>query len=142
MIAETKTLIIIRGVPGSGKSTLARILVPEEQIFEADKFWYDKDGNYNFDTSRLHQAHIWCQSQLETVMQGDYPDFWDGKLVVSNTTTTEKEIQPYLDLANKYGFRIISLIVENRHGSKSIHGLPIEILDKMEIILRNNIKLK
>ena len=122
-----KTLIIIRGIPGSGKSTLAKLLVPEEQIFEADKFWYDKEGNYNFDMSRLYQAHMWCQQELEFAMEGNY-----DRLVISNTTTTEKEIQPYLDLAKKYDYRAVSLIVENRHGNESVHNVPIEVIDKMK----------
>jgi len=122
-----KTLIIIRGIPGSGKSTLAKLLVPEEQIFEADKFWYDKEGNYNFDMSRLYQAHMWCQQELEFAMEGNY-----DRLVISNTTTTEKEIQPYLDLAKKYDYRVVSLIVENRHGNESVHNVPIEVIDKMK----------
>ena len=122
-----KTLIIIRGIPGSGKSTLAKLLVPEEQIFEADKFWYDKEGNYNFDMTRLYQAHMWCQQELEFAMEGNY-----DRLVISNTTTTEKEIQPYLDLAKKYDYRAVSLIVENRHGNESVHNVPIEVIDKMK----------
>jgi hypothetical protein len=49
------------------------------------------------------------------------------RVVVSNTFTTEKEMKPYYELAEKYGYRVYSLIVENRHGeseSTNIHNLP------------------
>jgi hypothetical protein len=41
-------------------------------------------------------------------------------------------MQPYYELAEKYGYQVYSLIVENRHGSTSIHSVPDDTLDKME----------
>ena len=61
------------------------------------------------------------------------------EIVVSNTSTTEKELQPYLDLATKYDYKVVSLIVENRHGNSSVHNVPDETIDKMRN--RFNIKL-
>jgi predicted kinase len=127
-----KTLYIIRGCPGSGKSTLAQEKFLNN--FEADMYHYDKDGNYNFDISKLGEAHKWCQNQVETLMKVN-----EEEITVSNTSTTEKELKPYMDLAEKYGYRVISLIVENRHGGKNIHGVPSETLTKMKE--RFNIKL-
>jgi hypothetical protein len=54
------------------------------------------------------------------------------EIVVSNTSTTEKELQPYLDLANEYGYKVVSLIVENRHGNSNVHSVPQETLQKMK----------
>jgi hypothetical protein len=34
------------------------------------------------------------------------------------------------------------LIVENRHGNKSVHDVPNETLDRMEVRLKGSIKLK
>jgi hypothetical protein len=53
------------------------------------------------------------------------------EIVVSNTATTERELEPYLKLAKSYGYIVVSLIVENRHGNKSVHGVPDETLEKM-----------
>lgn len=58
-------------------------------------------------------------------------DFF-SEIVVSNTSTTEKEMQPYLDLAKEFGYTVVSLIVENRHGNSSVHGVPKETLEKMK----------
>ena len=64
-----KILILVRGIPGSGKSTFANLIWNSYAICEADKFFYDKDGNYNFDPSKLKQAHEWCQNEVEIKMQ-------------------------------------------------------------------------
>jgi hypothetical protein len=38
----------------------------------------------------------------------------------------------YFELADIYGYRVYSLIVENRHGGVNEHGVPQETLDKMK----------
>ena len=82
-------LFIIRGVPGSGKSSLASCLCDFDSICEADKFFYDELGNYNFEAKRLSEAHDWCRSQVEARMQNRerYP-----RIVVSNTFSREWEM--------------------------------------------------
>ena len=126
-------LIIIRCVAGSGKSSFANLIWQSEVIFEADKYFY-KDGTYQFDKNKLHDAHKWCQKQVEEAMilhdtsKGQYC----AEIIVSNTSTTEKEMQPYIDLAKKYDYKVTSLIVENRHGGKSIHSVPEETIEKMK----------
>lgn len=129
----SKELILLRGLPGSGKSTLAHLITNEFSICEADKFFTDKEGNYNFDATKLSQAHNWCKEQVE-IRMGDnqvneqfYP-----KIVVSNTFTKEWEISEYFDLAKKYGYRVHSIIVENRHGGVNQHGVPAEKLEQMK----------
>ena len=128
------TLILLRGLPGSGKSTFANFIWESSAIFEADKYFYDKDGNYNFDFYKLHQAHKWCQDSVKTAMLDNaiskgkyYPE-----IVVSNTSTTEKELEPYYELAKLFNYTVVSLIVENRHGNKSTHNVPDETIYKMK----------
>lgn len=127
-----RTLIILRGIPGSGKSTFANYMF-SNNVFEADKYFYDEDGNYNFDATKLHAAHKWCQSQVEDAMEYNFESNgqYCNEIVVSNTSTTEKELEPYLKLAEKYDYKVVSLIVENRHGSLSKHQVPIETIEKM-----------
>jgi hypothetical protein len=45
----------------------------------------------------------------------------------------------YYDLAKKYGYRVHSLIVENRHDGVNEHGVPADKLEQMKN--RFNIKL-
>ena len=120
-----KELFLLRGLPGSGKSTLAKSI--SEVHYEADMYFVDADGNYNFDVTRLKAAHHWCQTMARMAMEYD-----TDKIVVSNTFTQEWEMEAYYELAETYGYRVYSLIVENRHGGVNEHGVPEESLQKME----------
>ena len=132
-------LFLVRGLPGSGKSTFATHIWNEYAVCEADKFFYDKEGNYNFDPSKIKDAHAWCKNEVETRMidhqnnEQYYPE-----IAVSNTFTQEWEMKDYFDLADKYGYKVVSLIVENRHGGKNVHGVPE---DKLEI-MKNRFEIK
>jgi predicted kinase len=119
-----KELFLLRGLPGSGKSTLAKSLGGKH--FEADMYFM-RDGEYQFDASKLRNAHEWCRSSIGGLMINGEP-----RLVVSNTFTQEWEMNPYYKLAEKYGYRVYSLIVENRHGGVNEHGVPEEALQRME----------
>ena len=93
-----------------------------------------KDDKYQFDITRLKDAHQWCQEGVEkgmTVLN-------QSRIVVSNTFTQEWEMLPYYDLAKKYGYRVYSLIVENRHGGVNEHGVPE---DKLKI-MKNRFEVK
>ena len=133
-MSSIKTLFILRGVPGCGKTSLAESL--GGVYFEADKFFMI-NGEYKFDYTKLKQAHDLCRHSTEAAMSIGHE-----RVIVSNTFTTEEQMHPYLDLAKDYGYRVVSLVIENRHGNKSIHDVPEESLIAMESKLRNSIKLR
>jgi predicted kinase len=127
-----KNLILLRGLPGSGKSTLAKSLGGVH--YEADMYFIRGiDNIYMFDASKLKNAHEWCRTITETAMLNS-----DEKIVVSNTFTQEWEMEDYFKLAEKYGYKVVSLIVENRHGGQNVHGVPEEKLEQM----RNRFQIK
>jgi tRNA U34 2-thiouridine synthase MnmA/TrmU len=41
-------------------------------------------------------------------------------------------MKPYFNLAKKYKYRVFSLIVENYHNGKTVHGVPDETMKKMK----------
>ena len=124
-----KELFLLRGLPGSGKSTLAKMLVGDKDYChkEADMYFMGRDGNYNFSPSKLRDAHKWCQEEIEFAMRYEH-----SPVVVSNTFTQEWEMEEYYKLAEKYGYRVHSLIVENRHGGINEHNVPEEKLVQMK----------
>ena len=127
-----KTLYIVRGVPGSGKSTFAQSL--DCPVFEADQYFIDSEtGEYKFDGSKIKLAHNWCKLRVEHSMEDDFQ-----KIAVSNTFTQEWEMDTYYELAKQYGYRVFSLIVENRHGGVNEHGVPE---DKLEL-MKNRFEVK
>lgn len=128
------TLFLIRGCPGSGKSTFANLLNQHAMTMinlEADDYFtsYNKDTNsfdYNFDPTKLKDAHQWCQSTaMHFLEQG-------MNVSVSNTSVTEWEVGQYMDIAMLADANFVSLIVENYHGNVNIHGCPDEKVQQMK----------
>ena len=153
--SNNKFLFLFRGLPGSGKTTAASVLSNNMEL-SADQYFEDADGNYNFDIEKLYAAHKWCENSVKEIMvaeknnkehfiltmpSGDIKIFLrrNKNISVANTFTTEKEMKPYFELAEKYGYNVVTMIVENRHGSESIHGVPAETMEKMRN--RFNVKL-
>lgn len=124
-------LILLRGLPGSGKSLLASVILQspaglEPEILSADDFFIDQDGNYNFDSEKIKEAHNYCQFRCSERMRQQ-----KSRIVVANTFTQEWEMEIYFDMAKRYNYRVHTVIVENRHGSENIHGVPNDKLQKM-----------
>jgi hypothetical protein len=129
-----KQLILLRGLPGSGKSTAAKLLGAGGAgyaHFESDMFFME-DGKYKFDATKLRDAHQWCQGQVEHAMLLNHTSGYNSTIIVSNTFTQEWEMQAYFDLAERWDYRVTTLIVENRHGGVNVHGVPQETLTKMQ----------
>lgn len=137
-------LIIIRGVPGCGKSTFAKLIGSGSgsAYIEADMYFV-KNGEYKFDLNKLGEAHKWCQNKVEYYMTiGSHLDYPLSTIVVSNTSTSQYELKPYFELAEKYGYQVHVLIKENYHDGKDIHNVPEENLIRMENKLRGSTKLR
>jgi predicted kinase len=118
-------LILIRGISGSGKTTHAKELIKENPTlshYEADMYFY-RNGKYQFDPSKLKQAHHWCKTQTENDLQ-------NGKsVIVSNTFTQKWEMEPYIQLARKYD---ADIVIKKATGNyQNVHGVPDEVLEKM-----------
>ncbi len=132
---EQPTLYLIRGIPGSGKSTLAQSLLDAgvvAVVYEADQYFVDGEGVYKFDNRSLGEAHGFCQRQAAN-------DLTLGlSVAVSNTSTTEKEVAVYQQMAEELGAKFVSLVVESRHDGKNQHGVPEEKLEQM----RNRFSVK
>jgi predicted kinase len=121
-----KELFLLRGLPGSGKSSLAKSLsIGIVQHFEADMYFM-VDGEYRFDSAKLKEAHAWCQHTTRKAMLAEYP-----RIIISNTFTTDQEMEPYFKAAESFGYRVHSLVVENRHNGQNTHNVPTETLEKM-----------
>ena len=125
-------LILLRGLPGSGKTTLAKIILQlrstdEPEILSADDFFEDKEGDYNFDPTKLKEAHNYCQFRCSERMRQQ-----KARIVVANTFTQEWEMDEYFKMAERYNYRVHTVVVENRHGNENVHGVPEDKLQQMK----------
>ena len=133
-------LILIRGLPGSGKSTIAGMFVQQFTYdtkkayhLEADMAFVDDAGNYNFDRSKLYQAHMWCQNSTREHLAAGHT------VIVSNTFTTRKELEPYFQIAADYGILPTVILAQSRWGN--IHDVPPEVMVNMESRFEHSIKM-
>lgn len=93
---------------------------------EADMYFMN-DGIYEFDASKLREAHDWCRKEVFRSMATNWK-----RIIVSNTFTQEWEMENYYKLAEQYGYQVYSLVVENRHGGVNQHGVPAEAVARMK----------
>lgn len=147
-------LILIRGVSGAGKSTIANLFnstddndlkvlklctddffmklcgcsIGTESInseycpkCEGKRFYYD------FQPEKLASKHQECINKVkETMVLQEEVHTFCKKIIIHNTFTQEWEMAPYFDIAYKYDWRVHTIIVENRHCSRSVHDVPDE----------------
>lgn len=125
-----KKLVLVRGLPGSGKTTIAQQIVADMSdagrkviMFEADMF-HMIDGEYKYDNEKASDAHAWCRAQTACHLNKGLD------VVVANTFTTNKEIKPYFDIAQRYGAEM--LFCEAHGKYKSLHGVPEDVIEKMK----------
>ena len=96
----SKKLYILVGVPGSGKSTYANKLSSHKNICEADNFpGLYVNGRLKFNL--LEMAHIYCRMCVEERMKSGLE-----KVVQSNTNLDKGVLEPYIKLAEKYGYEV------------------------------------
>lgn len=122
-----KNMYLIRGLPGSGKSTFAETIADalDAQHFEHDRYLYTDEGEYLWTPARMAYAYRQCLRDTEDAMSSDF------NVVVSNVFPTGKSMKNYRKLAEKYGYRVTYIVVENRRGGVNIHDVPQEALDDM-----------
>ena len=142
----------MRGIPGSGKSTYARrvmkkfkgIFKKEATICSADHFFIGKDGIYKYDRENIGLAHAVCQRNVVSFMSKGF-----DLIILDNTNTIKKELNPYIEMANKYGYTIRYKIVGGqseedikKYAARNIHGVNEETIKKMAQRLASSLKLK
>lgn len=118
-------LVLVRGIPGSGKSTVANAISTGNDWlhYEADMYFVDKNGNYDWDKSKIGDAHKWCQSMTENALNMEY------NVVVSNTFTTIKELRPYFAIARDLS--ITPIVITANGAFNNVHNVPLDTLAKM-----------
>lgn len=122
------TLYLIRGVAGAGKSTFAQSLLDSrvvQRVYEADDYFI-QNGEYQFDPSKLEAAHNQCKRNTWLAL-------YEGMSVaVSNTSCADWEVGIYQTIARETEANFVSIILENRHDGKNIHGCPDAKVEQMK----------
>ena len=122
-----KELVILRGLPGSGKSTFAKLLTTgrDAVIIENDQYMYE-DGIYVWSTSKIKAAVKDTNERLYKALVKKVE-----LIVISNVNARANDFSTYIEIGNLHGYKVSSIIVENRAETKSIHNVEDETMQRM-----------
>jgi predicted kinase len=97
-----KYFIIMQGVSGSGKSFIAETLGKSllAPVFSTDKLFM-VNGKYCFDRGKLGYNHEKTREMVRNAMKDGLPT-----IILDNTNTTQKEVNPYLEMAKEHGYTV------------------------------------
>ena len=118
-------LVVMRGLPGSGRAAIARKLGGE--IFSADKYFMDSEGNYNRDSKKLGLAHKWNQTQANDAMIQRIP-----LVIVDNVNLRGWQMKPYVESGLNQGYEI-NLVMPD--SPESFDPIYLEKVNKHKIPL-------
>nr|WP_241903784.1 AAA family ATPase [Vibrio sp. 10N.222.55.C12] len=112
----------MRGVPGSGKTTFANTLTATV-VVEADQYFIDKDGAYQYENHRIKEAHNWCQLETKRLLKAGH------NVAVANTFVKNWEMKFYKSLADdmELAFEVIGMT----GNYQNVHGVPDAIVKRM-----------
>jgi len=98
-----------------------------------DYFIETTTGAYQFDNTRLQEAHSWNQQRVKTALRDKV-----SPVVVDNTNTQRWEAKPYVLMAVKFGYEVK---VEEpttwwakdakELAKRNQHGVPLEAIQRM-----------
>lgn len=124
-----KTVTILRAPSNSGKSSFAEYLKYISNgnvvICCADDYFVYQDGSYHFNPSLLGEAHNQCKEKFLRALDNN-----STNIIVANTNSKESEFSYYIEKAEKRGYRVYSVIIENRHGNKNEHNCPDHAIER------------
>ena len=123
---EEKYLIIVRGLSGSGKTKFVdSIALQSDIVVSAGDFMVNSKGEYFFDPSMIEEVHEKCQQVVETSMEKKC-----SHIFVHNVFATQADIAPYIELAERYGYKTFSIIVECRTYERDTGFVPPEVVGR------------
>lgn len=125
-----RKVIIMRGISGAGKSTWRKTYVPEAFVVSADLWFYDKDGNYNFEAKDLGKAHSFSKEEFKKALVRGEP-----LVVVDNTNTKLRDFRFYVDVARNHGYKVQYVRLETPvdvAAKRNVHGVPLEAVQRMK----------
>lgn len=98
-------------------------------MVSADLF-FQRDGQYQFDPTRLGEAHAYCMDAFKTCID------LNVDVIVDNTNLSKREYQKYVDYARLHGYNVFTLTVDSLHtdeqlAERNIHGVPVESIKRM-----------
>ena len=142
-MTNRRTVVLIRGASNSGKSSFAQYLQWAQVedlscvICTADDFMME-NGEYKFDFKKLGFVHQQCRLKFINALENEI-----NLVIVANTNTKYSDFNYYIENAQKYGYKVFSIVMEKRfEGGDNGHGVPEKTLEKQEKEIIESLKLR
>ena len=131
----TPHVIFLRGISGSGKTTLcnslSHLLGLEKVVSISADNYFIVDGIYNFEISKISDAHKACIISMEKALQSsEFP-----YIIIDNTHTRLWHLSNAERVAEKYGAKIFYLdiiVPDHTHFllclKRQRHNVPEDVL--------------
>lgn len=145
ILLGAKIMVLMRGLPGSGKSTLAKEMKGRTGvILSTDDFFYNKHGKYDYDPSRIGDAHQWNKHRaLQKLQDGKTP------IIIDNTNLQAWEMKPYVKLGLQYGYEVDILDTDTpwklnpkELAKRNSHGVPKNKIFEMKGRYERDVKIE
>ncbi len=81
--------------------------------------YFEVNGQYHYDASRIRDAHNWCQNMVRQALAAG------KRVVVSNTFTQLREMTPYLNMTKS------TQVIEATGKWQNVHGVPPAMMERM-----------
>lgn len=134
-----KKMLVLRGCSGSGKSTLAKklwmlnlgaVILSTDEIY-AGHVSGETSPRYLWSAAALKECHFINQVKTENACIAGIET-----IIIDNTNTTWKEIEPYAKTALKYGYEIEIKEPEtdwkanaNYLNKMNVHSVPLKVIE-------------
>ncbi len=105
-------------------------------VFSADNYFKDVEGIYRFDAKKLGKAHADCLKKFTDNLIKPHltREVYQDYLIVDNTNTTVKEMNPYAALAFAYNvpFEVVTIDTPPEIAAhRNTHGVPVDKVFQM-----------
>lgn len=136
MSKNKKTVIILRGVSGAGKTSFIDLVAEPKVVCCADHY-FERDGKYEFDATKLGAAHKQSMDTFDAAMVDPNVE----NIIVANTNVKPSDYKYYTQRAEAFGFRVVYVVLEKRHKAPNVHGVPEHVVQRQHDSLKNSLKL-
>lgn len=127
---EMKYLYIIRGPFGTGKTEFARTIC--NNVVSCWDY-YAQYGENRWNEKLKPHADEYCRSQTQS-----YLERGEEKVVVTNSFSKNEDLDFYYSLAEKFGYQVFCMAMDNRDLEQYQRDVPKEIVLKQVIQLKNS----
>ena len=135
-----KFCFVLRGLPGTGKDEIAKYLAqlpyaaesnPPAITLSTDQFFI-KDGKYQFDKTKLKEAHEATWEAFKSAISSD-----SQVIIINNTNIKKFHYAHYVDYAQRHGYLTSVVIIpandvsDRELATRNVHNVDQGTISKM-----------